>query len=107
MSNRQLTASTGEQVRGALDPGGLEPGALWLEMTESALVTDPDRAGRVLSELRQMGVHLAIDDFGTGYSSLLSLKRYPVELVKIDRSFIEGLGTDPDSDAIVLAVIRL
>jgi diguanylate cyclase (GGDEF)-like protein len=107
MSNRQLTASTVEQVRRVLDAGRLEPGALWLEMTESALVTDPDRAGRVLSELRHLGVHLAIDDFGTGYSSLLSLKRYPVELVKIDRSFIEGLGADPDSDAIVLAVVRL
>jgi diguanylate cyclase (GGDEF)-like protein/PAS domain S-box-containing protein len=107
MSNRQLTSSTVEQVGGVLEAGGLEPGALWLEMTESALVIDPDRAGHVLSQLRRMGVHLAIDDFGTGYSSLLSLKRYPVELVKIDRSFIEGLGTDPDSDAIVLAVIRL
>jgi diguanylate cyclase (GGDEF)-like protein/PAS domain S-box-containing protein len=107
MSNRQLTASTVELVRGVLETGSLEPGALWLEMTESALVTDPDRAGRVLSQLRLLGVHLAIDDFGTGYSSLLSLKRYPVELVKIDRSFIEGLGADPDSDAIVLAVVRL
>ena len=87
---------------------GLEPDRLWLEITESALVIDPDSAGRMCcNELRRLGVHLAIDDFGTGYSSLLSLKRYPVELVKIDRSFIEGLGQDPDSDAIVTAVLRL
>ena len=94
-------------VRRVLVDADLEPDLLWLEITGSALVTDPDSASRVLTELRGLGVHLGIDDFGTGYSSLLSLKRYPVELVKIDRSFIEGLGTDADSDAIVTAVIRL
>jgi diguanylate cyclase (GGDEF)-like protein/PAS domain S-box-containing protein len=107
VSNRQLTSYTVELVRKALEEAALEPDLLWLEITESALVTDPTSAGRILHELRDLGVHLAIDDFGTGYSSLLSLKRYPVELVKIDRSFIEGLGTDPDSEAIVTAVIRL
>jgi diguanylate cyclase (GGDEF)-like protein/PAS domain S-box-containing protein len=107
VSNRQLTSYTVELVRKALQAAELEPGYLWLEITESALVTDPITAGRVLHDLRELGVHLAIDDFGTGYSSLLSLKRYPVELLKIDRSFIEGLGTDPDSDAIVTAIIRL
>jgi EAL domain-containing protein (putative c-di-GMP-specific phosphodiesterase class I) len=107
VSNRQLSSYTVDLVRKVLEEAALEPDLLWLEITESALVTDPDSASRVLRELRDLGVHLAIDDFGTGYSSLLSLKRYPVELLKIDRSFIEGLGTDPDSDAIVTAVIRL
>ncbi len=107
VSNRQLTMYTVDLVRKVLEEAGLEPGRLWLEITESALVIDPESAGRVLDELRGLGVHLAIDDFGTGYSSLLSLKRYPVELLKIDRSFIEGLGRDPDSDAIVTAVLGL
>jgi diguanylate cyclase (GGDEF)-like protein len=107
VSNRQLTSYTVDLVRKVLDEAGLEADRLWLEITESALVIDPDSTGRVLNELRALGVHLAIDDFGTGYSSLLSLKRFPVELVKIDRSFIEGLGHDPDSDAIVTAVLRL
>ena len=107
VSNRQLTSYTVELVRKALEEAELEPDLLWLEITESALVADPISADRVLHELRDLGVHLAIDDFGTGYSSLLTLKRYPVELLKIDRSFIEGLGIDPDSDAIVTAVMRL
>jgi EAL domain-containing protein (putative c-di-GMP-specific phosphodiesterase class I) len=107
VSNRQLTSHTVDLVRKVLDEAGLAPDRLWLEITESALVIDPESTGRVLNELRALGAHLAIDDFGTGYSSLLSLKRYPVELIKIDRSFIEGLGRDPDSDAIVTAVLRL
>jgi diguanylate cyclase (GGDEF)-like protein/PAS domain S-box-containing protein len=107
VSSRQLTAYTVDLVATVLEETGLEPDRLWLEITESALVVDPDGAGQVLSALRGLGVHLAIDDFGTGYSSLLSLKRFPVELVKIDRSFIEGLGQDADSDAIVSAVLRL
>jgi len=107
VSNRQITSYTVDLVRKVLDEAGLEADRLWLEITESALVIDPETAGRVLNDLRQLGVHLAIDDFGTGYSSLLSLKRFPVELVKIDRSFIEGLGRDPGSDAIVTAVLRL
>jgi diguanylate cyclase (GGDEF)-like protein len=107
VSNRQLTTYTVDLVRKVLEEAGLGADWLWLEITESALAIDPDSAGRVLNELRELGVHLAIDDFGTGYSSLLSLKRYPVELLKIDRSFIEGLGSDPDSDVIVTAVLRL
>jgi EAL domain-containing protein (putative c-di-GMP-specific phosphodiesterase class I) len=107
VSNRQLTSYTVELVRKVLAEANLELDALWLEITESAIVADPASADRILHELRDLGLHLAIDDFGTGYSSLLTLKRYPVELVKIDRSFIEGLGTDPDSDAIVTAVVRL
>ena len=107
VSSRQLTALTVDLVATVLQESGLEPGRLWLEITESALVVDPESASQVLHQLRRLGAHLAIDDFGTGYSSLLSLKRFPVELVKIDRSFIEGLGQDPDSDAIVTAVLRL
>jgi len=77
-------------------------------VTESVLMEE--QAGLVsgvLVELRSLGVHVSIDDFGTGYSSLAYLKRFPVEAVKIDRSFVEGLGQDAESEAIVEATIRL
>ncbi len=107
VSNRQLNSDIVETVAAALEAARLDPGQLWLEITESALVTEPDAADRVLRHLRALGVHLAIDDFGTGYSSLLSLKRYPLEMVKVDRSFVEGVGVDSDSEAIVSAIVGL
>ncbi|HEY8216929.1 MAG TPA: EAL domain-containing protein [Acidimicrobiia bacterium] len=86
----------------------VDPTRLWLEVTETALMEE--QAGLVsgaLSEIRDLGVHVLIDDFGTGYSSLAYLKRFPVEALKIDRSFVEGLGHDAESEAIVEATIRL
>jgi diguanylate cyclase (GGDEF)-like protein/PAS domain S-box-containing protein len=82
--------------------------SLWLEVTESVVMDE--EAGFVaaaLDNLRALGVHVSIDDFGTGYSSLAYLKRFPVEALKIDRSFVEGLTIDPESDAIVAATVRL
>jgi diguanylate cyclase (GGDEF)-like protein len=81
--------------------------ALTLELTESAIMSDPFRAVVVLSALRRMGVQLSIDDFGTGYSSLAYLKRLPVTEIKIDRSFVANVTADEDDAAIVLSTIQL
>ena len=80
-------------VREALDASGLDPDALWLEITERVLIEDSAVVSQRLEELRAMGVHVSVDDFGTGYSALSYLQRFPVEQVKIDRSFVAGLGT--------------
>jgi diguanylate cyclase (GGDEF)-like protein len=85
----------------------LPPDALWLEITESVLMEEVTATADTLLALKRLGVHLAVDDFGTGYSSLSYLKRFPVDMLKIDRSFIDGLGTDPEDGAIVLAIVSL
>jgi EAL domain-containing protein (putative c-di-GMP-specific phosphodiesterase class I) len=94
-------------VRRALSRADLDPSALCLEMTESILMERDEAAISMLTELRSEGVHLAIDDFGTGYSSLGALRRLPVDLLKIDRSFISGLPADDDAGTIAWAVVRL
>ncbi|HLG92230.1 MAG TPA: EAL domain-containing protein, partial [Acidimicrobiales bacterium] len=95
------------QVAEVLADTGANPDQVWLEITESALMRHPEEAARQLAELRSLGVHLAVDDFGTGYSSLAYLRSFPVEALKIDRSFVEDLGRDPKSAAIVRAVVEL
>ena len=94
-------------VRDALGLSGIEADALWFEITETALLNDVNTASSVLRQLRGLGVHLAVDDFGTGYSSLTYLKRFPVEAIKVDKSFVDGLGMDADDETIVKAVIEL
>ncbi|MEJ7871980.1 MAG: EAL domain-containing protein [Rubrobacteraceae bacterium] len=86
---------------------GLEPRGLILEITESMVVADVDSAIVTLRELRDLGVRIAIDDFGTGYSSLAYLKRFPVDYLKIDRSFVDGLGRDATDKGLVSAAITL
>ena len=86
---------------------GLRPQRLCLELTESLFMEDIDYFGEVLAGLKTLGVRLAIDDFGTGYSSLSYLKRFPLDAVKVDRAFIDGLGTDPRASALVAAIIAL
>ena len=93
----------GEIARAA----GLPPGALTLEITESIMVDRPDEALTILGELRRDGVRIAIDDFGTGYSSLAYITRFPVDKLKIDRSFISGIGGNRPDDAITNAIIAM
>ncbi len=95
------------QVADAIESSGIDPDRLWLEITESALMSEADEAVLVLQELRTLGIHIEIDDFGTGYSSLSYLQRFPVECLKIDRSFVDDLDNRSDNAAIVRAIIGL
>jgi len=95
------------QVAECIDVTGIDPDRLWLEITESTLMRDADEAVVVLRALRDLGLHVEIDDFGTGYSSLSYLQRFPVESLKIDRSFVESLDQRSESAAIVRAIIGL
>jgi EAL domain-containing protein (putative c-di-GMP-specific phosphodiesterase class I) len=86
---------------------GLAPGRLELEITESALVADPENARATLSALRASGVRITLDNFGTGYSSLYHLRNFDLDKIKIDRSFIQAMATDPESASIVNALAGL
>ena len=108
VSVRQLMSSQlVDIVAEALAEAGVSAGALWLEITETALMADVKAATVALRELRSLGLHLAVDDFGTGYSSLTYLKRFPVEAIKVDRTFVNGLGIDQEDSTIVEAVVNL
>nr|EPB94843.1 sensory box protein [Pseudomonas plecoglossicida NB2011] len=96
-----------QQVAEVLHETGLDPAMLELEVTESAVMEDPEVALEQLHRLRELGLNLAIDDFGTGYSSLLRLKRLPVQKLKIDQGFVAGLPLDEDDIAIVRVIIAL
>ncbi len=96
-----------EDVRAALQHSGLDPERLRLEVTESVLITDPASAARALGQLRELGVTLAIDDFGTGNSSLTALQRLPFQVLKIDRSFVNGIGIRQADTTIVGATLAL
>jgi diguanylate cyclase (GGDEF)-like protein/PAS domain S-box-containing protein len=96
-----------ETVAGALARSGLPPHLLELELTESILLQDVENTLDTVRQLKALGVRLAIDDFGTGYSSLSYLKRFAVDRLKIDQSFVRDITTDPDDAAIVSAIIQL
>jgi diguanylate cyclase (GGDEF)-like protein/PAS domain S-box-containing protein len=87
--------------------GGIDPSRVIVEITESSAMADPDRAQTILEELHAGGLRIAIDDFGTGYSSLARLRDMPVDVLKIDRSFVSGVDTDPQNQSIVSAFIEL
>jgi len=106
MSGRQLEeASVVAHVRDALQEAGLDAARLTLEITESALVHNSETMRARLIQLKELGVSLAIDDFGTGYSSLSYIKQFPVDVLKIDRSFVEGLGRSSGTDAALARTI--
>jgi EAL domain-containing protein (putative c-di-GMP-specific phosphodiesterase class I) len=96
-----------QEVVAALDHWGVPASLLELEVTESTIMADPERAHQVLTALADAGVRLAIDDFGTGYSSLAYLKHLPVSRLKIDRSFVFQMRADPNDAIIVRSVIDL
>jgi diguanylate cyclase (GGDEF)-like protein len=96
-----------ETIVRILDETGLEPEYLELELTESSIMQNADHAAEVLTRLKSMGIDISIDDFGTGFSSLASLKRLPIDSLKIDQSFVRDVSTDPDDAALVMAIITL
>ena len=102
---RQLDLA--EEIRSALATAGIEPERLRLEITESALMDDAAGAVETLRQLKSIGVRLAIDDFGTGYSSLSYLHRFPIDALKVDRSFVSRMSTDRESRGIVKTIITL
>jgi EAL domain-containing protein (putative c-di-GMP-specific phosphodiesterase class I) len=108
LSPRQFQyASLVGDVQEILVETGIDPGQVILEITESLLMQDTDATIATLEQLRGLGVQLAIDDFGTGYSSLSYLKRFPVNILKIDRSFVNGITTDPEDATLAEAVVQL
>ncbi|MHB8571852.1 MAG: sensor domain-containing protein [Candidatus Dormibacteria bacterium] len=108
LSPRALTDSQfPDNLEDLLVKHGLQPTCLVLELTESAIMRDPDRAVALLQRLHQLGVRISVDDFGTGYSSLSYLKRLPVDELKIDRSFVADMVDDEDDGTIVMNIIEL
>jgi diguanylate cyclase (GGDEF)-like protein len=106
-ANQLMSFGFADTVAGVLHGAQAAPGLLTLEVTENVFMCDSQRALMVFHDLKDLGVMIALDDFGTGYSSLSYLREFPVDIVKIDGTFIEGLGRDPTSKTIVAAVIQL
>jgi diguanylate cyclase (GGDEF)-like protein len=94
-------------VSSALLESGLEPSALTVEITETALMKDPEATARRLSAIKELGVRVAVDDFGTGYSSLAYLRQFPVDTLKIDRAFVQGIASSKESAALIQTLIDL
>ncbi|MDH6169213.1 diguanylate cyclase (GGDEF)-like protein [Variovorax boronicumulans] len=108
LSPRQFESRTLiADIRAVLEASGMEPSLLELEITEGAVMADPEHAAKLLWMIRDMGVGLALDDFGTGYSSLSYLKNFPLSTIKIDRSFVNNLTQDADARALIDGIITL
>ncbi len=108
LSAKQLArAEIIDDIRAILSETGVDPSTLIIEITESVMMADMDLSIARLTELKQLGVLIAIDDFGTGYSSLNYVRRFPVDILKVDKSFIDGVSEDGESSALTAAVIEL
>src|SRR6202043_3779013 len=94
-------------VRGALSASELDPDALTLEITETTLMRNTEETTRRLTAVKKLGVRVAIDDFGTGYSSLAHLQKFPVDALKIDRSFISGLSQNKEGETLIHTLVQL
>ncbi|MCL3819323.1 putative bifunctional diguanylate cyclase/phosphodiesterase [Aeromicrobium wangtongii] len=103
----QLNERTASDVERVLERGGLPPGRLTVEVTETALAADEDAVAGALEALSELGITIAIDDFGTGYSSLHYLRRFPIDIIKIDREFVAGIGRHLDDEAICESIVNL
>ena len=107
ISPKQFNRALLGRVRSALDASGLDQKMLELELVEGALQRNPDEARAVLGGLRNLGVRVVLDDFGTGYSSMSQLRRFAIDGIKIDRSFVRGMTTNPDDRIVVKAMIDM
>jgi diguanylate cyclase (GGDEF)-like protein len=108
VSARQLdTDQLMTDIEGALSESGLNPDALTIELTETTLMRNVEETARRLRDIKELGVRIAVDDFGTGYSSLGHLKRFPVDALKIDRSFISGLRSNQQSETLIHTLVQL
>lgn len=107
VSSYQFTKDIVKTISSSLSKANLDPRWLVIEITESALMKDPEFTKDALQEIRAMGIKIALDDFGTGYSSLAYLKRFPIDKLKIDRAFIMGLPTDQDDLVITRSIINV
>jgi diguanylate cyclase (GGDEF)-like protein/PAS domain S-box-containing protein len=108
LSVRQTAApEISDVIQGVLRRTGVRPASLCLELTESIFMEDVVYFEKMLATLKALGVKLSIDDFGTGYSSLSYLKRFPVDAVKVDRTFVDGLGSEPHDSALVAAIVAM
>ncbi len=108
LSPRQFwQADLAQRILGQINAGGIDPSTVLVEITETSAMMDPDRAQEVLWDLHEGGLRIAIDDFGTGYSSLSRLREMPVDILKIDRSFVSGVDQDPQAASIVSAFLEL
>jgi EAL domain-containing protein (putative c-di-GMP-specific phosphodiesterase class I) len=96
-----------DRVKEVLDETGFPPRLLELEITESGAMQTPEISIRTLFELKKLGIRISLDDFGTGHSSLSYLKRFPIDTLKIDQSFVRDINADPDTAAIVTAIIAM
>jgi EAL domain-containing protein (putative c-di-GMP-specific phosphodiesterase class I) len=103
LTDRELPAVVDQCIR----TWGVSPSDLTLEIAENAMIADAERSVAILTRLKALGVRLAIDDFGSGFSSLSHMRRFPLDELKIDRSFVSGVDTDPDNAAIVIAIIAM
>jgi diguanylate cyclase (GGDEF)-like protein len=108
VSGRQLdTDQLIDDIEGALSDSGLDPGALTIEITETTLMRNAEETARRLTQIKTLGVRIAIDDFGTGYSSLAHLQRFPVDALKIDRSFISQLQDNKEGETLIHTLVQL
>ncbi len=107
LNHRLETSDQAEQILNIFSESGIDPNCLKLEITETMLIRDPEMAGKILDRLKKAGIKISLDDFGTGYASLSYLQRYPIDVIKVDRSFVSKMLTQNDSLQIVRATLSL